>query len=549
MFFVFLILSACKKEEKNEPQPSSSVSKPDVKTEPNADSKIVLGERKKNPYSVENMKKAFASLSQENGRLAVDEGIVRTTHLYVRFLPSNWEQYDELLRDTSLTLYNIPLDYEILVPGSIYHDPSIPEDKPTWQYTTVPVDFKFNPNIKHELISECYIPEYDTELNKISENARISSTSKSLLDLLIDEAMIVSCNPSDTLKTLGNNTRVNWNPSGTIKCLDTRLYNMIGIQGVKVIVRRWLIVKERETRTDYDGDYYFESFDRPVNYSVVFDTDEFDIRTGYAGQLKFDGPKSSDPWDLYFWSDDMNRTYCDVFRAAYRYHYGDMGGLRRPYIDSKLKYSCIAGDGEYLGEFWGNWDPTGITPDIKIWEMDGTTRRTSDQIFSTTIHETAHASHAKLIRSTTNNTLRIVNDRIFESWAVGVQWYITKMEYNERGLPNYANENYNRTGMPERLSYQHQGWTSQEIGGDYSNLFIDIVDNYDQSNRTFSTTKDNKSILFNGHKDEVSGYTLPFIEQNMLANTYELSHLRDKLKQNKPIGVSDLMIDELMNNF
>lgn len=35
-----------------------------------------------------------------------------------------------------------------------------------------------------------------------------------------------------------------------------------------------------------------------------------------------------------------------------------------------------------------------------------------------------------------------VASSIVKSWAVGVEWFITSMEYRERGMPNYGNETY-----------------------------------------------------------------------------------------------------------
>jgi hypothetical protein len=545
----------------NEPQAESVESDP-MTFKPSEQDVTVLGERKNNPYTVANMKKAFASLSSR-ARISEEANTVRITHLYVRFLPSDWAQYDELKRDTSLTLYNIPLDYEVEKQGSNYHDPSIAADKPTWQYTSVPVGFKFNPNIKHEIISECYIPEYDNQLAQLSSNARISSSGKTLTDQLIDEAMIVSGNPNDTLKFKSNAQRVAWHPSGRVSCFDTRLNQMIGLQGVKIIVRRWIIAKVREERTDYYGDYYFEDFNRPVSYSCVFETDKFDVRSGTWGQVQFDGPKSTSSWNLQFWANDLNLFYCSVFRGAYRYHYGEMGGLRRPYIDAKIKYACHTGDGEVNGDFWGLWDPTGLTPDIRIYEFSNGNRRTSDQAFSTAIHETAHASHAKLNRE--KNILRslaLVDNVIVESWAVAVQWYITKMEYKERGISNYGELDYRtpiNNSMPERLESNYQWWTYSEKTNKYTSLFIDLVDNYNQNGQLIFNTI-NANAVWAGSltniDDKITGYTLPFIEQNILWKVKGIStwptysSLNQLLKDNKQNSLAtDNQIDTFLNQY
>ena len=111
--------------------------------------KIVLGNRLENPYKTENMTKALASLyPTKAGRVEVEP-----TDLYVRFLPVNKQECDEL-EALGLELVDHPLDYAIAVDGDWYHDPQIPEEDMTWQYAVVPVDFKF-PHIKYEIIDEC----------------------------------------------------------------------------------------------------------------------------------------------------------------------------------------------------------------------------------------------------------------------------------------------------------------------------------------------------------------------------------------------------------
>ena len=49
--------------------------------------------------------------------------------------------------------------------------------------------------------------------------------------------------------------------------------------------------------------------------------------------------------------------------------------------------------------------------------------------------------------------------------------------------------------------------------------------------------------------DRVSGYTLSVIESGFLKHVYSLSSLTDKLKANKPVGVTDQQIDEYLTYF
>ena len=116
---------------------------------------IVLGDRLDNPYTTENMTKALHALYPTKA----DRVDVKTTNLYVRFLPSDEAEYEKLKGMTTF-LMDHPLDYDIAVEGDWYHDPDVPDGKVTWQYAVVPRNFKF-PDMRYELIDECYIAEND----------------------------------------------------------------------------------------------------------------------------------------------------------------------------------------------------------------------------------------------------------------------------------------------------------------------------------------------------------------------------------------------------
>ena len=117
--------------------------------------KIVLGARLENPYKTENITKALNALYPTKA----DRVDVRTTDLYVRFLPKTEEQL-AVLEDLGLKMMDHPLDYEILEDGDWYHDPEVPDDRITWQYAVVPHDFIF-PEMEYEIIDECHISEND----------------------------------------------------------------------------------------------------------------------------------------------------------------------------------------------------------------------------------------------------------------------------------------------------------------------------------------------------------------------------------------------------
>lgn len=55
---------------------------------------------------------------------------ITTTHLYIRFKPKDEEELTLLQKDTTLLLFDHPLDYEITEEGDFYQDPEISEERP-----------------------------------------------------------------------------------------------------------------------------------------------------------------------------------------------------------------------------------------------------------------------------------------------------------------------------------------------------------------------------------------------------------------------------------
>ena len=87
-------------------------------------------------------------------------------------MPNSFEEYARL-DDYDLDLLDFPIHYKIAEEGDYYHDPSIPEDKITWQYTVVDPDFIF-PNIQYEVLEELIIPPYESYLT--AEAFRLTET-------------------------------------------------------------------------------------------------------------------------------------------------------------------------------------------------------------------------------------------------------------------------------------------------------------------------------------------------------------------------------------
>ena len=124
------------------------------------DGRIVLGEKLANPYSLKNMQRALDTLLQTKG---LDPIYLEPTDAYVRFRPTDTLEY-RLLMEANLELFDYPLNYDLLTDGDYYHDPSIPEDEITWQYTVISTDM-IDTDIEYEkidfeIIDEDDLPEF-----------------------------------------------------------------------------------------------------------------------------------------------------------------------------------------------------------------------------------------------------------------------------------------------------------------------------------------------------------------------------------------------------
>lgn len=252
-----------------------------------SDGEMVLGKKLENPYSVENMKRALESLSPEtrSGIDVSDEAFVQVTHFYVKFEPQSYEELDVLKRDSTLNLYPYPLDYEIEVYGSYYHDPIISDSLPTYQYAAVEKGYEFPQNVKFTILEELFIPDEYNDDGVLTRSS--SSIGDDFIEELVSAAMEITNNQDDGSPiTRGSSS---WRPSGRISYYDDVLNSTIGVEGVKVKARRWFT-----THTGFAnaaGYYYCDgTFKRDANYSFDLERHEFQVN-GEGMAVSYNGPK------------------------------------------------------------------------------------------------------------------------------------------------------------------------------------------------------------------------------------------------------------------
>ncbi len=219
---------------------------------------IVLGQKYDNPYSVKNMWAAYAEL--KNSGEPIGNIPITATDLYVRFLPQDTAQYNALEKDTSLVLFDYPLDYEIVQEGDYYHDPSIPEGEYTWLYTTVPIGYQFNPNIHYEILDSCYIANNDTE-GVITDDDKLEQMSFRRLGLenkFMDPAEMGAKGWFSGKK-----------PKGTYRVYDNTLEKYVPIVGAQAICHN--IVKWGYCRLNANGYYSMnKKFHTKVYYKIKY---------------------------------------------------------------------------------------------------------------------------------------------------------------------------------------------------------------------------------------------------------------------------------------
>jgi hypothetical protein len=208
-----------------------------------------LGKQLENPYTVANMRKALENLrtSDSKWKTNAQEVEIFTSHLYLQFKPKNEEEEDILQYDSTLILYDYPLDFEIDEPGDFYHDPHIPLDQPTYKYAAVEVDQVLPDGVESEVLAELYIPVDDSD--ETSQNTQAKIADLDFAYALEDEALRITGNLAESNQKNKETTmqagRSKWRPAGRIRVKDTSNNNeYVGVEGAIVRARRWFTTRK-----------------------------------------------------------------------------------------------------------------------------------------------------------------------------------------------------------------------------------------------------------------------------------------------------------------
>ena len=387
----FMVLSACGKELPSTPDPRSPYG--DV-----SHGMIELGEKLEDPYTVENMEKALKSIYPVKAE-RID---IYPTDLYVRFLPRTDEDLD-VLRNAGLYLMDHPMDHRILKEGDWYKDPSLEDGAITWQYAVVDKDFKFPDGIVHEVLDRCYISEHDPD-TRAMDGIDWEAVERESFHLTGNDGLLSPPTKAEPQA-----------PQGRITLTDPLFSGgkPVGVSGVMVACN--CFVKIGVTHTDRDGYYTMDkTFTSDPRYRLVFQNDKgFSIGLNLIlipASVSTLGQGGAGGIDYNITEEDdaalMRRTA--VNNAAYDYISrcipsdlditpppDDLRIWIIPFLtnsSSPMLHHGAGLDHRLIKEYAQEYAPAleMFLPDITVGTR---TSGTFSDIYYSTVHELAHASH------------------------------------------------------------------------------------------------------------------------------------------------------------
>lgn len=422
---------------------------------------IVLGEQLEDPYSLANMTKAFESLYPTKAGVVSLEA----TNNYVRLLPRDDDDF-KALESLGVKMLDHPLDYQILVEGDYYHDPSIDDEEVTWQYAVVSPDFKAPDGIRCELLHECYLAEPEQSSKAGLDWVDWSAVERESFRLTGNEDML------EPLTKGKSEAKV---PKGRICIIDSEYGDdPIGVSGVEVSCN--VFVRFDRCFTDEEGYYQMrKSFSSKPRYRLVF-TNSKGFSQGFntifiRGSISSFGKQPNTGYSTVITEKSESTLFrrCVINNAAYDYYEScSSSGVKIKTPPANLRiwsFGFLDGSAalmmhqsaiismDVIKSFVGEYYPvvSFFMPDIVIGAKN---RNTYSDLYHVVQHELAHASHYMMVGNDYWNTYAMfILDSYISSGKVlygtgtednagvcevGEMWayYIENLLYRER-YPNW----------------------------------------------------------------------------------------------------------------
>lgn len=531
----------------NEPNLSETISK-----SKNVDW-IKMGKKLENPYSIKNMRLALQNLkakkaSSTSKEVPIDlEFDVMPNYFYVVFQPQTEAEEAVLKQDSSVVLFDYPLDYEFTDEVLDSRPELAPNEFPNY-YSAIKVDSEVAGEAQYETLEQLYIPEEDPYFgSKLSKNQKVSEKKEILLDQLLDEAFKLTGNERQDTKTKTSPNAKwifgkRWWPSGNITVYDEVAGTDKPVVGAQVLIRQWFTV--RQGITDENGNFSTSSVRGSARYVLQWERYHYSIRNGsfFQAETKSATEQKDEPWNLNITGGD-DKYHALIHQAAHDYCYGHRFGLDSPPKNNHLYSFGIQRQMKIAARESAPWGvPSsfshlrndlfyGLFAQIHIKAYG----RPSDAVYGTTIHELTHAQHSVLDRSSYDNLVRDAyfngatalenrNKRLLETWPTTVEIMMTLDRYKTKfNNPKYS---YRLTNLQNQTINYDYHYTS---GG------YDMIDDFNQ--RIVRDALGNIRYGSNGLPlqnltlpiDNVSGYTLKEL-QDALSGARLWNGWKDNIK-------------------
>jgi hypothetical protein len=537
---------------------------PDDATASNRKEYIKYGKKLENPYALKNMRKALISLKEKSksatNRESVDsyvDFVIDPNYLYVEIAPTSAAQEAEIKQDSSLIVFDYPLDYEFTDQVLDSRPELAPNEFPVY-YSAIKIDSDLASESYYQTLEQLYIPEEDpyfddgsTMQNKVDK--KIIQKRQLFLDELLEEAYRLTGNEYQSKSDNKSNNRLifgtRWWPSGTISIFDEVAGRNVPVVGAKVLIRQGFTV--RQAITDENGYFKTSSVRGSARYIIQWERYDYSIRNGALFQAELRGPmKKDEAWTYTINNgsgDSDDKYHALIHQGAHDYYYGNRLGLTSPprngFGKRQMKIAAREVNDKSstvkVREIW-----FGAQISLKEWGS------AADKVYGTTIHELAHAAHREVDFNSYNNVVWDAytspcapsaescdhpgptgdnNRRLLETWASTVEIVMTLQRYKTRfGMENYS---VYRDNLLRNLQLQ-----TIARNRFYTSVGFDMTEDYNQRINGFAYPI-----------DRVSGYTINQLEQALIG-ARSWWQWRDNIK-NKYNNPTEIYLDELFNNW
>lgn len=459
---------------------------------------VIIGEKLRNPYSLDVMRQACDLLyPPTRGEDPVSDSLITPNVKYVRFLPTDSTEY-RTLSTSGYELFNYPLDYDILGDPSDYHDPNLPPEQITWQYTVMPIEDPL-PISSAEVLELGYIPDPADDLNSAYDLEAIEDTANGIINEMTTDRLAGGITSGVTVTNTSTPPTINTDSEivphvGEIEVCDKGTMDEStprGVKGVKVRARHYF--KIRTAYTDEKGRYFIdlnEFKDCNPRFELRFEN-KYGFKIGYG--LKLIMPSTFDmkgvrsyrfnaittdegkykawvlstinnaaydwyercekegmptpPKDLYIWAMEVaGGAACPMFH----HNTIQMAGLSIPAIVRKY----FDFDDNIIRPNIFNALVELVAPDVCVFGVD---KIDTPTMYDNTCHELAHAAHFQQVGSTVNERAMWWADVIQYEIACG----IVEGPYEATGVPHSG-----KVGVTEMWAHAVGHIMEYEYSGD-----------------------------------------------------------------------------------